>query len=87
MSYIDKLMKELKEACMEEKKIITFGDVLELLGRNDTEIVLTTKDELDSLTGSAGSELWGQLEERPICGIFPEDDTLKVWLEDEDGEA
>ncbi|MBQ6358937.1 MAG: hypothetical protein IJI97_08340 [Clostridia bacterium] len=90
MSYIDQLMKQLKEACkpMEETTTITFGTVLDLLGRDETEVTLYTYDEMDYLTGRADSELWGGLEERQISFIKANgEDNLCAWLHKEAGDG
>ena len=91
MGYIDMLIEKLKEACepMVEKKIITLGDILDLLDRDDTKITLR-KTEADGLKGSASSSLWATLEELPVDAISISMGTLEVWLaseEDGDGEA
>ena len=89
MSYIERLIKTLKEACepMEETATITFGTILDLLGRDETEVTLYTYDEMDYLTGQADSELWGELEKRNISRIKANgEDNLCVWLHKEDND-
>lgn len=67
---------------MSAKRTITFGDILDLLGRDDTEVTLC--DGNDDITGAASSGLWAHLEERTVVNITPEDgNSLTVWLEKE----
>ena len=89
MGYIDKLIETLKEACkpMEDDKKIPFGLLLDLLGRDDTEVTLYSYDEEDYLTGRAGSELWGGLEDRLVTYIKANgEDELCAWLQLEAGD-
>jgi len=81
-------LKKLLEAAMtEDKKVFTFGDILDLLGRDHT--VVTVRLLNDTMQSTAKSALWGGLEERRIKGIAIDYRTpgLEVWLEEEpDGE-
>ena len=90
MGFMARTMEFVKEVCkpMEESKIITFGDILDLLHRNGSEAVTLYKKALDSLTGYASSSLWERMEDLPVDRISPnERGGLDVWLVREDGEA
>ena len=63
---------------MSAKRPITFGDVLDLLGRGDTEVTLNYGD--DNITGAASCKLWSLAEDRLVAGITPTGDGLDVWL-------
>lgn len=67
---------------MKEKRKITFGDILDLLGRDSTEVELRMGD--DNISGSADSRLWKQLEPARVVNIGADEDGLTVWLEEED---
>lgn len=90
MSYIDQLMKHLKEACepMEEKKIITLGDILDLIDEfrtDDQDIVVHSPDET-ALTGPMCSDLWEALEDRAVDCIGIDDGVnFAIWLEEAEG--
>ena len=88
MRYIDKLMEALKEACMEEKTVITFGMILDLLDRDETEVTLFDLCG-NNLTGSADSPLWESLEDMAVQSIHVEDNGLQVVAEyeEDDDEA
>lgn len=68
---------------MKHQISITFGDILDLLKRDATEVILNGQDG-DNLTGSAGCSLWKTMEDRPVRSISPAEDGLEVWLDTED---
>ena len=77
------LLEKFKEACMEEKVTITLGNILDLLGRDDTD--LTVYEPLDTecaLRGPAVCDLWERLEDLPVQSIGVDSDVLEVWLDD-----
>lgn len=85
MSFIERLIETLKEACepMEEKKIITLGDVLDLLDEDresDEEIIVHDKDD-NKVSGPMCSELWKLHEDRPVANIGATKGSLVIWLE------
>ena len=82
MAYIDRLIEQLKEACMEEKKTITLGDILDLLGPDSTDITVYESDGAASLTGPADCTLWEALEDLPVGSIGVDVSTLDIWLEE-----
>ena len=65
---------------MKEKRKITFGDILDLLGRDSTEVELRMGD--DNLTGAADSRLWRNLEDELVVNIGADEDGLTVWLKE-----
>ena len=65
---------------MKEKRKITFGDILDLLGRGGTEVELRMGD--DNLTGAADSRLWRNLEDELVVNIGADEDGLTVWLKE-----
>ena len=69
---------------MKHRMGITFGDILDLLERDSTEVTLNGTDG-DSLTGNAGCSLWKPMEERAVLRISPTEDGLDIWLDAEDG--
>ena len=86
MSFIERLIETLKEACepMEEKKIITLGDVLDLLDEDresDEEIIVHDKDD-NEVSGPMCSELWKPHEDRRVDAIGAKINSLEIWLED-----
>ena len=71
---------------MIEMKTITFGDILDLLERDETMVTLYFHD--DNLTGSADCCLWEPLEDRAVESIGVDDGGLNVWLRyEDDGEG
>ena len=80
------LRKVLEVLMMSDTKTITFGDILDLLERDETMVTLYYHE--DNLTGSACCCLWEPLEVRAVESIGVDDGGLNVWLGDEDdGEA
>lgn len=69
------------ETLQPEKRPITFGDILDLLDRDATEVALHHGD--DYITGDAASKLWKSLEQMTIAKIGVDEDSLDIWLEDE----
>ena len=67
---------------MKGKHKFTFGDILDLLGRDSTEVELRMGD--DNISGSADSRLWKRLEPARVVNIGADEDGLTVWLEEED---
>ncbi len=67
---------------MEEKKVITFGDILDLLCSYDTMVTLKLGE--NNLKGSADCSLWEPLEDREVESIGIDGaEGLEVWLEKE----
>lgn len=64
----------------EKRPRITFGDILDLLGRDRTEVELRMGD--DNISGSADSRLWKWLEPARVKNIGADEDGLTVWLEE-----
>ena len=81
-------LKELwKELFMEDKKIITFGDVLDLIDnmRLDEQEIIVHGDDESALRGPMCCELWEPLEDRAVdCIGISDDPFFEIWLEDED---
>lgn len=74
------LRKAMETVMEEEKNVITFGDILDLLGRDDTVAVSVNGD----LLGRAGCVLWKPLEDREVESIgIDGTDGLEVWLKEE----
>lgn len=69
------------ETLQPEKRPITFGDILDLLDRDATEVALHHGD--DYITGDAASKLWKSLEQMTIAKIGVDEDSLDIWTEDE----
>ena len=68
---------------MKGKHKFTFGDILDLLGRDSTEVELRIGDK-DNISGAADSRLWKRLEPARVVNIGADEDGLTVWLEEED---
>lgn len=68
---------------MSAKRPITFGDILDLLDRDSTEVTLCYDD--DNITGAASSKLWALAEDKLVLNMSPSEDGLDVWLKKEDG--
>ncbi len=66
---------------MKEKRKITFGEILDLLARDSTEVELRMGE--DNITGAANSRLWKTLEAKPVASIAAVEDGLTVWLKEE----
>lgn len=64
-----------------ERRRITFGDILDLLDRDITEVELRMGD--DNITGAANSRLWRPLECMTVANIDADESGLTVWLEEE----
>ena len=68
---------------MEEKKVITFGDILDLLLSYDTMVTLNLGE--NNLKGSADCSLWAPLKDLVVENIDGPDGSLEVWLVTGDG--
>ena len=68
---------------MEEKKVITFGDILDLLLSYDTMVTLNLGE--NNLKGSADCSLWEPLKDLVVENIDGPDGSLEVWLVTGDG--
>ena len=67
-----------------DQRVITLGDILDLLMRDSTEVTLHG-DDGNGLTGSAGSYLWKLMEGCAVLTISPTEDGLDICLDAEDG--
>ena len=67
---------------MSAKRTITLGDILDLLGRDSTEVSVRDLHNDESLTGNAKCKLWSTLEGMIVKGITPTEDGLDVWLKE-----
>ena len=66
------------ETVRPEKRSVTFGDILNLLGRGSTEVELRMGD--DNISGAASNRLWKRLEPLCVQNIGADGDGLIVWL-------
>jgi hypothetical protein len=84
----ERFRKILEAAMTKERKVITFGDVLDLIDRNcesDEEVILHHGSDDTALRGPMCSMLWEPLEARAVNSIGISDDPFfEIWLEDED---
>lgn len=71
---------------MEDKRAITFGDILDLLdiNRDDETTVAVRLGDWDYLTGPACATLWAPYEDRGVENIAVQSNALVVWLVDEE---
>ncbi len=71
---------------MEDKRAITFGDILDLLdiNRDDETTVAVRLGYWDRLTGPACAKLWAPYEDRGVKNIALQSNALVVWLVDEE---
>lgn len=77
-----------KELFMDDKKIITFGDILRLLGRDRKTTITAAAPNGDELTGMGDSVLWMPMEDLPVFGLeVTAPFTCRVTLESINGEA
>lgn len=79
-----------KELFMEEKKIITLGDVLDLVDQNREMLTPIAIHAVDGTTlrGPMCSELWGAFDDIVVCQIHPDGGSLEIWLQEaDDGEV
>lgn len=80
-------IRKLREGLMmEDKRAITFGDILDLLdiNRDDETTVTVRLGTGDYLTGLACATLWEPHEDRVVENIAVQSNALVVWLVDEE---